>query len=178
MRIAGIIKNDVVNGIGVCTSLFTQGCPHHCKDCFNSETWDFNGGYEIDINSLKETIIKAISNNGIQRNFSILGGEPLCPENRKLVKEIISAVREFYPDIKIFIWTGYELSELQKKDDKDLKYILSNIDYLIDGRFILEERDFSLWLRGSRNQNVYKLTKDKNYVKIEENDKGEINENY
>lgn len=169
MRIAGIIKNDVVNGIGVCTSLFTQGCPHHCSGCFNSETWNFEGGYEI--NDVKESIIKAISDNGIIRNFSILGGEPLCPENRKNVRDILFAVRIAYPQIKIFLWTGYNLSELlQENNDEDLKYILSNINYLIDGRFIQEEKDYSLWLRGSRNQNVYMLTKDKKYVKIEQED--------
>jgi anaerobic ribonucleoside-triphosphate reductase activating protein len=169
MRIAGIIKNDVVNGIGVCTSLFTQGCPHHCSGCFNSETWNFEGGYEI--NDVKESIIKAISDNGIIRNFSILGGEPLCPENRKNVRDILFAVRIAYPQIKIFLWTGYNLSELlQENNDEDLKYILSNINYLIDGRFIQEEKDYSLWLRGSRNQNVYMLTKDKKYVRIEQED--------
>lgn len=164
MRIAGIIKNDVVNGVGVCTSLFTQGCPHHCPGCFNSETWDFNGGY--DTNDVKGTIVKAIGDNGIIRNFSILGGEPLCPENRKLVKEVLTAVKIAYPNIKIFLWTGYELSELQKIKDDDLEYILSNINYLIDGQFIQEQKDYSLWLRGSKNQNVYKLTEDKKYVII------------
>jgi anaerobic ribonucleoside-triphosphate reductase activating protein len=168
MRIAGIIKNDVVNGIGVCTSLFTQGCPHHCPGCFNSETWDFEGGYET--NDVKGDIIKAISDNGIIRNFSILGGEPLCPENRKSIKDVLSAVRMAYPQIKIFLWTGYDLSELLQEDDEDLKYILSNINYLIDGRFIQEEKDYSLWLRGSRNQNVYMLTEDKKYVKIKQED--------
>lgn len=172
MRIANIVKNDVVNGVGVCVSLFTQGCPHHCPGCFNSETWDFNGGYEN--HNLKGDIVKAISANGIIRNFSILGGEPLCEENRKMVKEVVAAVKTAYPDIKIFIWTGYELSELQAEDDNDLDFILMNIDYLIDGKFIQEEKDYSLWLRGSRNQNVYKLTEEKNYVKIEIEDlKGE-----
>jgi anaerobic ribonucleoside-triphosphate reductase activating protein len=166
MRIAGIIKNDVVNGNGVCVSLFTQGCPHHCLGCFNPQTWDFNGGYES--NEVKSSIIKAIGANGIQRNFSILGGEPLCPENRENVKEVLSAVRVVYPNIKVFLWTGYTLSELlqEQKHDENLKYILSNINYLIDGKFIQEEKDLSLWLRGSRNQNVYELTKDKKYVKI------------
>lgn len=164
MRISGIIKNDVVNGIGVCVSLFTQGCPHHCVGCFNSETWDFNGGYET--HDLKGTIIKAIGANGIIRNFSILGGEPLCPENRKMVKDILSAVKIAYPNIKIFLWTGYQLADLQQEKDENLDFILSNIDYLIDGPFLQEQKDTSLWLRGSRNQNVYKLTKDKKYVII------------
>ena len=155
MRIANIVKNDVVNGIGVCVSLFTQGCPHHCSGCFNSETWDFNGGYEN--HNLKGDIVKAISANGIIRNFSILGGEPLCEENRKMVKEVITAVKIAYPDIKIFVWTGYTLEELQSENDPDINEILENINVLIDGKYIEELRDLGLPLRGSSNQRVLKL---------------------
>lgn len=172
MKIAGIIKNDVVNGIGVCTSLFVQGCPHHCLGCFNQNSWDFDGGYET--NDVKGTIVKAIGANGITRNFSILGGEPLCPENRKMVKDVLSAVKITYPNIKIFLWTGYTLEELQQEDDADLEYILSNINFLIDGRFKQEEKDYSLWLRGSKNQNIYMLTEDKKYVIINQENEKEI----
>jgi len=164
-RIAGIIKNDVVNGTGVCVSLFTQGCPHHCLGCFSPKTWDFSGGKET--TELKGQIVSAISANGIIRNFSILGGEPLCLENKKMVREVIEAVRIAYPNIKIFLWTGYTLLELRREKDEDIEYILNNINYLIDGRYIESERDLTLWLRGSRNQNVYKLTKNKKYVKID-----------
>ena len=164
MRIANLNKNDVVNGIGVSVSLFMQGCPHHCPGCFNPESWDFNGGYNHPL--LEWDIVDAIKANGITRNFSILGGEPLCPENLEDVKRVIYAVRSFYPDIKICLWTGYTLEELQKNDNENLKYILTEINYLIDGKFIEKEKDVSLWLRGSRNQNIYKLTDDKKYVKI------------
>ena len=174
MKIAGLIKNDVVNGINVCVSLWTQGCPHRCKNCHNQQTWDFNGGYEI--NDLKGTIIKAISENGIIRNFSILGGEPLCPENLEIVQEVISAVRMAYSNyhIKIFIWSGYTLEQLQKRriNESNLDYILSNIDYLIDGPFIESEKDITLWLRGSKNQNIYKNV-DNNYILINEGDNNE-----
>lgn len=164
MRIANIIKNDVVNGIGVSVSLFVQGCPFHCKGCFNEKSWDFEGGYET--NSLKGDIIKAICENDIVRNFSILGGEPLCQTNKKMVKDVISAVRVAYPNIKICLWTGYTLEELQEFIDEDLNFILKNINYLIDGRFIESEKDLTLKWRGSRNQNIYELTKEKKYVKI------------
>lgn len=164
MRIANIIKNDVVNGIGVSVSLFVQGCPFHCEGCFNKDTWDFNGGYET--NTLKGDIVKAISENGITRNFSILGGEPLCQNNREMVKEIISAVKIAYPNIKICLWTGYTLEELQKENDESLDFILANLNYLIDGRFVQEQKDLTLKWRGSRNQNIYELTKEKKYVKI------------
>jgi anaerobic ribonucleoside-triphosphate reductase activating protein len=164
MRIANIIRNDVVNGIGVSVSLFVQGCPFHCEGCFNKDAWDFDGGYET--NTLKGDIVKAICENGITRNFSILGGEPLCQNNRKMVKEIISSVKIAYPNIKICLWTGYTLEELQKENDESLDFILANLNYLIDGRFIQEQKDLTLKWRGSRNQNIYELTEDKKYVKI------------
>lgn len=154
MRYSGLNKNDMVNGEGVCVSLFMQGCPHHCPGCFNPETWDFNGGLEAP-SDLKGQIIKAISENGIQRNFSVLGGEPLCLENIRFTDEIISAVRSAYPDIKIYVWTGYTMEELYARNDSHTANILNNINVLIDGRYIEEERDISLPLRGSRNQKIY-----------------------
>ena len=153
MKYAGIVYDDFVNGENVCVSLWTQGCHFHCKGCFNSSTWDFNGGYEPPKN-FESNILKAISKNGIQRNFSVLGGEPLCPENRAFVCNLVKKVRQTYPTIKIFIWTGYELEELQKEGDETICEILKNIDVLITGRFILEQRDITLPLRGSRNQKI------------------------
>lgn len=152
-RIAKVNKNDVVNGIGVCVSVFVQGCHFHCKGCFNSSTWDFNGGYEIPEN-FETDILKAISKNGIQRNFSVLGGEPLCLENRAFVCSLIKKVRQTYPTIKIFVWTGYELEELREESDEAINEILKNVDVLITGRFILEQRDITLPLRGSHNQKI------------------------
>ena len=153
MKYAGIIYDDFVNGENVCVSLWMQGCHFHCKGCHNQQTWDFNGGYEMPEN-FESDILKAISKNGIQRNFSMLGGEPLCPENRAFVCNLIKKVRETYPIIKIFVWTGYELEELQAENDKAINEILENIDVLITGRFILEQRDITLPLRGSRNQKI------------------------
>lgn len=153
MKYAGIIYNDFVNGENVCLSLWMQGCHFHCKGCHNQQTWDFNGGYEIPEN-FEADILKAISKNGIQRNFSLLGGEALCPENRVFVCNLIKKVRQTYPTIKIFVWTGYELEELQAENDKTISRILENIDVLITGRFILEQRDITLPLRGSRNQKI------------------------
>lgn len=152
-RYAGLITNDFSNGQGVCVSFWTQGCPHKCKGCHNPETWDFNGGQEIPYN-IKEIIIKAISKNNIIRNFSILGGEPLCNENLKLTEEIINEVRKFFPKIKIFIWTGYTLESLKKRKNSYVNNILSSIDVLIDGPFIESEKDLTLKLRGSKNQRI------------------------
>ena len=96
------MKNDVVNSNnGVCVSVWAQGCPHRCKGCHNPETWSFNGGYEIDYKSLKEQVIKAIAANNVQRNLSILGGEPLCEENLYWVSKLMHEVKTIYPNIKI-----------------------------------------------------------------------------
>lgn len=157
MRYAGIIENDVVNGEGVCVSLFTQGCHLRCKGCFNQETWDFKGGIEEDTKLLTYKIMCLIQKNGIQRNFSILGGEPLCLENRTSIGFIVKHIRKRFPDIKIFLWTGYIIEDLIKKNDLYINEILKATDYLIDGPYIEKERDITLKWRGSRNQRIINL---------------------
>ena len=156
-RYNAIIPNDVVNGEGVCVSFFVQGCPHHCPGCFNEETWDFKGGQPY-TSEVKWELIKLISANDIRRNFSILGGEPLAPQNVDMTWEIIDAVRHAYPSIKIFLWTGYIYEELTECASENLTKILDTIDVLIDGPFIEEEKDLNLKLRGSKNQRVWRKT--------------------
>ena len=151
MRIADLIKNDTVNGEGICVSLWVQGCPHHCKGCHNPEQWDFNGGEYKNNDILLEEIYDAISANGIQRNFSILGGEPLAPQNINDTYYILWKVKQRYPSIKTFVWTGYTLEQL-KNIYKDT--LLENVDVLIDGPFIKAERDITLKFRGSKNQRI------------------------
>lgn len=153
-RYSAIIPNDVVNGHGVCVSFFVQGCPHHCPGCFNEETWDFHGGIPYSP-EVKWEIIKAISANNIVRNFSVLGGEPLAPQNIDMTWEVIDAVRHAYPHIEITIWTGYTYEELTLRPSENLLNILNTIDILVDGPFIEEEKDLSLKLRGSRNQRIW-----------------------
>ena len=152
-RYAGLIKNDFANGTGTCVSFWTQGCPHRCPGCQNPETWNFNGGKEIPTD-IRGQIIKAICANNITRNFSVLGGEPLCKENLEEVDKIITSVRTAFPQIKIFVWTGYLLEDLKKKHNDKINHILSQIDVLIDGPYIDAERDITLELRGSKNQRV------------------------
>lgn len=154
-RYNAILTNDVVNGEGVCVSFFVQGCPHHCPGCFNEETWDFKGGQPYTEHT-KWEIIEAIGANGIQRNFSVLGGEPLDEHNLKMTEEVISAVRAAYPNIKIFLWTGYTIEGLSSSFDNRLGKILNTIDVLIDGPFIEEQKDLSLKLRGSKNQRIFR----------------------
>lgn len=151
MRYAGLETNDIINGEGVCVSFWTQGCPHKCVGCHNPETWDYSEGLELP-NDIRGQIIKAISANGLTRNFSVLGGEPLCKNNLALTLDIVSAVRIAYPGIKIFLWTGYIKEEL----DLEQAEVLKHIDVLIDGPFIQELRDTTLKLRGSSNQRVLK----------------------
>ena len=156
IRIAGLDTNDIVNGEGICVSLFLQGCPHHCKGCFSQKTWNPEGGNAWYEDELIQTIIDAIAANNIQRNLSILGGEPLdTDDKREFVKQLIYKVKDKYPDIKIFIWTGYTYDNI--KNESNIDYIFKNIDYLIEGPFILEERDITLKWRGSRNQNVINM---------------------
>ena len=157
MKYAGIIKNDVCAAPGVCVSFFVQGCPHKCPGCHNPETWDFNGGKEFTGDTINE-IIEALNANGIERRFCIMGGEPLCPQNIFLTKILIEEVHRTYPNREIYVWTGYTMQELKDEQNCHLEYILDNITCLIDGRYIEEERDITLPLRGSRNQNIYYLT--------------------
>lgn len=152
MKYAGIIKNDVAAGKGVNVTFFVQGCPLHCPGCHNPQTWDFDGGKEFTNDTLDE-IIKSINANGVQRNLSIMGGEPLCQENLFLTTLVITTVKQNFPNITIYLWTGYTYEELTKRQDKT-EQILNNIDYLIDGPFIYSERDITLPMRGSRNQRI------------------------
>ena len=158
-RYAKIMKNDIVDGEGICVSLWMQGCPHHCHNCHNPQTWDFNGGKELP-SDIRGQLIKYINENNIIRNFSILGGEPLCPENEKIIESIVAGIRTAYPSIKIFIWTGYTLEELKKRNSSFIESILSHIDVLIDGPYIDNQRDITLYLRGSKNQRVLYKSKD------------------
>ena len=119
MKYAGIIKNDVSAGPGVCVTFFVQGCPIHCPGCHNQETWDFEGGKEFTPDTILE-IIDALNANGVQRNFCIMGGEPLHPDNRFLTNLVITEVRNHYPDIKIYLWTGYQYENLLAKNEKIL----------------------------------------------------------
>ena len=156
MRYAGIIRNDVAAGQGVCVTFFTQGCDQHCPGCHNPQTWDFNGGYEFTQETL-DSIIDALKANGVQRNFCIMGGEPLHDNNLFLTNLVINEVRKTYPDIKIYVWTGYIYEDLVEKKEKLLQNIFSNIDVLIDGPFIRDQRDITLPMRGSRNQRIINL---------------------
>lgn len=149
------MKNDVVDtDAGICVSVWLQGCPFHCKGCHNPETWDFDGGIEIEKQELLDMTLDAIGAQGVKRNLSILGGEPLCNQNLDFTEFLIHSVKQEYKNIKIFLWTGFEFHQLKQNSKYD--FILNNVDTLITGRFIQEQRDLTLPLRGSRNQQIYR----------------------
>ena len=154
MKYAQIRSIDVTNGEGVGVSLFVQGCPHHCKGCFNQETWDFNGGKDF-TSTIEEKIFEILEKKKEYLSFfSVLGGEPLAPQNIEEVKRILQRVKQQYPQLKTYVWTGYLIENISDKT------ILNNIDVLIDGPFVEEQKDITLKLRGSKNQRVLYRDKD------------------
>ena len=166
MRYIKIKENDVINGEGVCVSFWTQGCPHHCKGCFNVSTWDYNGGYEWEQkDNIK--ILELLDKNNIHRNLSILGGEPLCPENIDGVIDLCSYIKLRRPDTRICVWTGYLFEDLLKEYGSiTFKHA---IDVIIDGRFEEDKKDIRLKMRGSSNQRIIDVKKSiesKEIVKI------------
>lgn len=159
MRYAGLNKNDMSAAPGVSVSFFVQGCPHHCKGCHNPETWNFDGGKEFTYNTLNE-IIESLFANGISRSLAIMGGEPLCEQNIFLTLLVVKTVKEKYPDIKIYIWSGYTYDYLlNHMTNSHLEQVLDYADFLIDGPYIEKLRDISLPMRGSSNQKIIDLRK-------------------
>lgn len=148
---------DTADGEGVRVSLFVSGCRNHCPDCFNQDTWDFDFGKEF--TEIEENEILEGCNKEYISGLTILGGEPFEPENQKVIVELIKKFKEKFPKKTLWMYTGYVL-------DKDLlpgqrKYvegvtglILDSIDVLVDGPFILAERNLSLKFRGSNNQRI------------------------
>ena len=159
MQYSGMIKNDIASAPGLCTTFFTQGCPHRCLNCHNPETWSFTGGKEFTPDILDE-IIQSLTEQGIQRNFCLMGGEPLCEENLFLLYLIVNTIKEKSPKTKIYIWTGYLYEELQRKDNQKINKILSMADFLIDGPYVDSLRDITLEMRGSSNQRIIPLNVD------------------
>lgn len=155
MRYAGIDTCDVVNGEGVGICLYTQGCPHHCEGCFNPETWNYNSGKLFTENE-KNEILEAIDKSYISR-FSLLGGEPLIKENIDALIKLIDEIKDIKPDISVWCWTGYSIEELL--NDKDYDNILSKIDILVDGEFILSQKALDIAFRGSKNQRIIDVQK-------------------
>ena len=148
MKYAQIREMDVTNGSGIGVALFTQGCPYHCKNCFNPETWDFDKGTDW----TKETenkIIELLKPEYITR-LTILGGEPLIERNIEPLTALLKRVKGIYPDKQVWLYTGGDFEVLEGLYEEIFQYI----DILIDGRYIDDLRDYKLKWRGSSNQRI------------------------
>lgn len=151
MRYNKIRKMDISNGPGIRVSIFMQGCTFKCKNCFNPETWDFNGGEELTKKTI-EKIIELCSNPNI-KGLSILGGEPLHPKNIEGTTLLAKKVKEKLPKKTIWIWTGFKYEDLKHSE------IFNYIDVLVDGRYKDELRNPKLKYCGSTNQRVIDIKK-------------------
>lgn len=162
MNYGNIKECDIADGPGVRVSLFVSGCRHHCKGCFNKETWDFGYGKPY-TKETEDEIIRLLAPSYIQ-GLTLLGGEPFEPENQEELAGLLKRVRETYPDKDIWCYTGYlydvDLSKGGKVYTEVTEEMLSYIDVLVDGEFIEEEKDVTLVFRGSRNQRIIELGKE------------------
>ena len=151
MNYGAVKKTDIANGPGVRVSLFVSGCRNHCSGCFQPETWDFDYG-EPFTEETENEIIEALSPSWIQ-GLSVLGGDPMEPENQVALLPFLRRVKETMPDKDIWLYTGYLLESV------GMSPRLSYADVVVDGPFIEAEKDLSLAFRGSRNQRIIYLRK-------------------
>ncbi len=159
MKYSKIRKMDISNGEGIRVSIFMQGCAFNCKECFNPETHDFNGGKEFTDNTIKK--ILDLSNKDFISGLSVLGGEPLHPKNIEGTTKLCKIYKETYPNKSIWVWSGY----LFDKELKD-KEILNYIDVLVDGTFNIDLFSPLLRWKGSSNQRVIDVKKSLKRKKI------------
>ncbi len=158
----GEIKNcDIANGEGVRVSLFVSGCTHHCKNCFNAQTWDFSFGSPF-TKETEDMILNLLAPDYIN-GLSLLGGEPFEPDNQRALLPFLKRVRAQYPDKTIWCYSGYTLeSDLLSESRARCEVtdeMLSCLDVLVDGEFIEEQKNISLAFRGSENQRVIDVPK-------------------
>ena len=151
-----IKKTDIANGTGVRVSLFVSGCRHHCKGCFNQVTWEFDYGQKY-TQETEQEVLDALAPDYIA-GLSLLGGEPFEPENQRELVKLLKKVKEQYPKKNVWVYSGYLLDEDLLKESKTrcevTDEMLSYIDVLVDGEFVLDKKDLSLKFRGSANQRI------------------------
>lgn len=151
IRIAGFVNDSLVDGPGIRLTIFTQGCPYACPGCHNPDTWDAKGGEEIEIDYLARLWRK----NPLLDGLTLSGGEPLFQKERLL--PLIKLAKA--DGLNITLYTGTTIEKLWAQNDKVTNEILALVDYLIDGPFILQEKNLSLLYRGSNNQRIIDLRK-------------------
>ena len=160
MRYASMRNLDISNGENIGVSLFVQVCHFHCNNCFNSETWDFEGGYSWTEKSIKD-FLNLVNRSYIKR-VSILGGEPLTSRNVEEIFHLISTIRNLFPTKTIWLYTGFTWEQIMNPTNSDdilRKEIVSQCDVVVDGEYIDELRDITLKWRGSSNQRVIDVKK-------------------
>ncbi len=151
IRIAGVVKESIVDGKGIRFTLFTQGCPHGCKGCHNPESHNINGGYDIEA----EKVIAEFNKNPLLSGITFSGGEPIIQ-----AKELIPIAEAVTRQGKnCWIYSGWTFEELMEKNDADINKLLSLCDVLVDGKYEENERDLTLLFRGSLNQRIIDLKK-------------------
>ena len=158
MRYNLIRKMDISNGPGVRVSIFMQGCSFHCKNCFNQETWDFEGGKEFTDDTINKVL--ELCNKPEVKGLSILGGEPMHPTNIEGTTKLAKVFKEKYPEKTIWTWTGFKYEDIKDKD------VFNYIDVLVDGQYKDELHNPTLKWKGSSNQRVIDIKKSKNENKI------------
>lgn len=151
MNYATIKSHDIANGPGVRVSLFVSGCTHHCKDCFNQEAWDFDYGQRFD-DAVMERILELLAPDYI-RGITYLGGEPLDPRNQAGLLELTRRIRARYPKKSIWCFTGYVWEALPQVPEVT-QALISQLDVLVDGPFLAEQKNLRLRFRGSENQRL------------------------
>lgn len=156
----GAIKDcDIANGPGIRVSLFVSGCRNHCEGCFSEQTWDFEYGLHYkEETELK--ILQALAPDYVE-GFTVLGGEPLEPENQPVVLSLIQRIRRELPNKTIWMYTGFTWEHLRNsRAYTDILWeLLSLVDVLVEGPFVLKERNLSLAFRGSNNQRILDVKK-------------------
>ncbi len=156
MNYSAIKYCDIANGIGVRTVLFVSGCRNHCKDCFQPETWSFENG-ELFTEEVEDEIIESLKPDYI-KGLTLLGGDPFEPENQQALLPFMRRVREVCPDKDVWAYTGYVLDKDLVPGGKcytgDTAELLEQVDILVDGPFITEQKDITLQFKGSKNQRV------------------------
>lgn len=160
MNYMSIVPCDIANGEGCRVSVFVAGCENNCPGCFNPESHDYCAGSPFTKDVCDRVITMA--GKGFIRGLSILGGDPMAPKNQKDVLDLIRAFKRTYPDKTVWLWTGYVFEDdlLAENGRGRTPYtddILNEADVLIDGPFILAQRDITLKFRGSRNQRLIDL---------------------
>lgn len=156
MHYGTIKKTDIANGPGVRVSLFVSGCQNHCEGCFQPQTWDFNYG-DLFTQQTEDEILDALSPSHI-RGLTILGGDPMEPENQPVVLNLLKKIKESFPAKDVWAFTGFTWELLHdsscRANTEYTEELLRLIDVLVDGPFILEKKDLRLRFRGSSNQRL------------------------